>query len=103
MSDDHKIADNVAEETDIQKTEEDNQADNSEAWGGRPKYVATGTSKFAVNDSVYYQVGTALHGPYLVAKVCRPQVYMLCDANGAYLHNGMEFVETALLKSRVPV
>ncbi|TGJ85099.1 hypothetical protein E0Z10_g3654 [Xylaria hypoxylon] len=103
MSDDHEPTDSVVEETDKQRPEKSDQPDNKEASGGRPKYVSTGTSRFAVNDSVYHQVGTTLYGPYLVAKVCRPQVYMLCDANGDYINNGTEFIEVALLKSRMPV
>ncbi|KAI3332159.1 hypothetical protein HD806DRAFT_529924 [Xylariaceae sp. AK1471] len=103
MSDDHEPTDSFVEETNKQRPEKSDQPDNNEAWGERPKYVSTGTSKFAVNDSVYYQVGSTLYGPYLVAKVCRPQFYMLCDANGDYINNGTEFIEAALLKSRVPV
>jgi hypothetical protein len=38
-----KTTDSVAEETDIQRPEQNNQPDNSEAWGERPKYVSTGT------------------------------------------------------------
>ncbi|GAW17831.1 hypothetical protein ANO14919_072980 [Xylariales sp. No.14919] len=103
MSDDHKPTDSVGEETDELRPEKSDQPDNNEASGERPKYISTGTSKFAVNDSVHYQVGSTLYGPYLIAKVCRPQVYMLCDANGNYINNGTEFIEAALLKSRVPV
>jgi len=38
-----KTTDSVAEETDIQRLEQNNQPDNSEAWGERPKYVSMGT------------------------------------------------------------
>ncbi|KAI8634000.1 hypothetical protein F5Y19DRAFT_411636 [Xylariaceae sp. FL1651] len=103
MSDHQEPTDSFVEETDKQRPDKNEQPDKNEAWGERPKYVSTGASKFAVNDSVYYQVGTKLYGPYLVAKVCRPKVYILCDANGDYINNGTEFIEATLLKSRVPV
>ncbi|KAI0867244.1 hypothetical protein GGS24DRAFT_486242 [Hypoxylon argillaceum] len=82
-----------------QRNHKDENPDANVLWGGRPKYVSAGTSKFAVNDSVYYQVGTAMYGPYLIAKISRPQVYILCNTDGDCVNNGVEFVETSLLKA----
>lgn len=40
-----------------------------------------------------------MYGPYLIAKISRPQVYILCNTDGDCVNNGVEFVETSLLKA----
>ncbi|KAI1264653.1 hypothetical protein F5Y18DRAFT_389667 [Xylariaceae sp. FL1019] len=99
MGDNRKPKDAMNDTKRIKEAKGGKSGDNN-VLGARPKYHSGGASKFVVNDWVHYQVGTTLYGPFLVAKVSQPQVYVLCDAAGNYVQNGAEFNEASLLRAR---
>ncbi|KAF3010437.1 hypothetical protein E8E14_000082 [Neopestalotiopsis sp. 37M] len=72
----------------------------SNPWDGRPRYKTAGASKFVVNDEVYVRSLPSMLGPYFIASVVRPKVYVLCDESGNYINNGAEVAEATLIAAR---
>lgn len=67
-------------------------------WIDRPKHTDKAKTNFVVEDPVYLRVGSNWTGPYLIAKVVRLGVYILCDEHGNHVNNGVEISERHLKK-----
>jgi len=62
----------------------------------RPKSTHKAKTNFYVEDQVYLRVGSNWTGPYFIAQVVRPGVYILCDEHSNPVENGAEISERYL-------